>query len=277
MSQTFYREESWRGVGYASMEDWLVRGWEGNFLRREGEDLLSMLDTWTVSDISANPVFEGDLDAALGAIKARTLVMPCTTDLRARVQQTAEYTTDERSDSWLGNSKHTVHSYKRLNTHCIRPPSPLALFVFIDAVRIGPAAVLPQVVVEHGSERRDQHRLVLVEQFGTDRATPVTEFLRWLVENPLTARAPDARPPGTEKPHVDGPAGPVDRIDEGFETLSDHAARLEQPERRHGRRRERLSFRPAIQSSVSTFSMKARSLVEIPPASWSVMAISTVP
>ena len=154
---------------------------------------------------------------------------------------------------------------------------PLALVVFVNAVLIGPAAVLPQVIVKHGSERRDQHRLVLVEQFGTDRATAVAEFLRRLIENALTASAPDARPPGTEKPHVDGPAGPVDRIDEGFETLSDHAARLEQPERRHGRRRERLSFRPAIQSSVSTFSMKARSLVEIPPASWSVMAISTVP
>ena len=89
VSQTFYREESWRGVGYASMEDWLVRGWEGNFLRREGEDLLSMLDTWTVSDISANPVFEGDLDAALGAIKARTLVMPCTTDLYFQVADNA--------------------------------------------------------------------------------------------------------------------------------------------------------------------------------------------
>ncbi|MBR29322.1 MAG: homoserine acetyltransferase [Rhodobacteraceae bacterium] len=89
VSQTFYREESWRGVGYASMEDWLVRGWEGNFLRREGEDLLSMLDTWTVSDISANPVFEGDLDAALGAIRARTLVMPCTTDLYFQVADNA--------------------------------------------------------------------------------------------------------------------------------------------------------------------------------------------
>lgn len=85
MSQTFYREELWRGAGFVSMEDWLVRGWEGNFLRREGEDLLSMLETWTRSDISDNPVFGGDLSAALGAIKARTLVMPCTTDLYFQV------------------------------------------------------------------------------------------------------------------------------------------------------------------------------------------------
>ncbi len=81
LSQAFYRRELWRGMGYASVEDFLVRDWEGNFLRRAGEDLISMLDTWTASDISNNPIYRGDLDAALGAITARTLIMPSTTDL----------------------------------------------------------------------------------------------------------------------------------------------------------------------------------------------------
>lgn len=81
LSQAFYREELWRGAGYSSMEDFLVRDWEGNFLRRAGEDLISMLDTWTASDISDNPIHRGDLSKALGAIRARAFIMPSTTDL----------------------------------------------------------------------------------------------------------------------------------------------------------------------------------------------------
>ncbi|MDF2233771.1 alpha/beta fold hydrolase [Albimonas sp. CAU 1670] len=85
VSQTFYRREMWREAGFASYDDWIVRGWEGNFLRREGEDLLSMIETWLRSDISDNPVFEGDLSAALNAITARTILMPCDTDLYFQV------------------------------------------------------------------------------------------------------------------------------------------------------------------------------------------------
>ena len=81
MSQAFYRERLWAGIGYASLEDYLVRAWEGNYLRRAGEDLLSMIETWYQSDISDNPIYNGNLDAALGAITARSIIMPSTTDL----------------------------------------------------------------------------------------------------------------------------------------------------------------------------------------------------
>lgn len=81
MSQAFYRERLWQGIGYASLEDYLVRAWEGNFLRRSGEDLLSMIDTWSQSDISDNAIYGGDLTKALGAITARSIIMPSTTDL----------------------------------------------------------------------------------------------------------------------------------------------------------------------------------------------------
>jgi homoserine O-acetyltransferase/O-succinyltransferase len=81
MSQAFYRERLWSGIGYASLEDYLVRVWEGNFLRRDARDLLSMIETWAQSDISDNPIYQGDLAAALGAIKARSIIMPSTTDL----------------------------------------------------------------------------------------------------------------------------------------------------------------------------------------------------
>ncbi len=81
LSQSFYREELWRGLGYASIEDYLIRNWEANFLRRDASDLLSMLETWTQSDISDNDVYKGDLKTALGAITARAIIMPSTTDL----------------------------------------------------------------------------------------------------------------------------------------------------------------------------------------------------
>ena len=81
MSQAFYRERLWEGAGFASLEDYLVRAWEGNFLRRSGEDLLSMIDTWYQSDISDNTLYNGDLAQALGAISARAVIMPSTTDL----------------------------------------------------------------------------------------------------------------------------------------------------------------------------------------------------
>ena len=81
MSQAFYREKLWAEVGFSSLEDWLVRSWEANFLRRDGDDLLASLETWMRSDISDNEIHNGDLTAALGAITARAIVMPSLTDL----------------------------------------------------------------------------------------------------------------------------------------------------------------------------------------------------
>ncbi len=81
LSQAFYRQRIYETIGFASLEDFLVRSWEANFLRRDGDDLVAMLDTWTASDIADNPIHAGDLDAALGAIRARTIIMPSATDL----------------------------------------------------------------------------------------------------------------------------------------------------------------------------------------------------
>jgi homoserine O-acetyltransferase len=81
LSQTFYRREMWRGLGFTSLEDFLVRSWEANFLRRDARDLMAQLWTWQQSDISANDLFRGDLAMALSSIKARVLLMPSATDL----------------------------------------------------------------------------------------------------------------------------------------------------------------------------------------------------
>lgn len=81
-SQAFYREElDIKALGYSSLEDFLVAFWEGFFLDRDPNNLLAMLWTWQNGDISANELYNGDLKAALGAIKAKTYVMPGQTDL----------------------------------------------------------------------------------------------------------------------------------------------------------------------------------------------------
>jgi homoserine O-acetyltransferase len=81
LSQTFYRREMWRGLGFDSLEDFLVRSWEANFLRRDMHDLLAQLFTWQHGDISANDLYRGDLQMALAGIKAKVLLMPSATDL----------------------------------------------------------------------------------------------------------------------------------------------------------------------------------------------------
>lgn len=80
-SQPFYRQELWRELGYSSLEDFLVGFWEGFFLKKDANNLLAMLWTWQNADISANPVFAGDFKKALGAIKARAVVLSPEIDL----------------------------------------------------------------------------------------------------------------------------------------------------------------------------------------------------
>ena len=86
MSQTFYREELWRQTGCSSLEDYLVMNWEGNFLRRDANNLLAHIWTWQHGDISANELYNGDFFKALAAITARTLIMPSATDLYFQVE-----------------------------------------------------------------------------------------------------------------------------------------------------------------------------------------------
>lgn len=84
MSQAFYRQRLYEQAGFSSLEDFLVRFWEALYLRRDPHDLLSSISTWMGSDISDNPIHQGDLQKALGAITARTIIMPSRTDLYFR-------------------------------------------------------------------------------------------------------------------------------------------------------------------------------------------------
>ena len=79
-SQAFYRKEVYLKIGYSSLEDYLVM-LEGRRLDNDANDLLAMIWTWQNGDISSNSKYGGDLLKALGAIKAKAIVMPSQTDL----------------------------------------------------------------------------------------------------------------------------------------------------------------------------------------------------
>lgn len=84
-SQGFFREHRYRERGFETLEDMLA-DWENDHLGWDANDLLHKLWTWQRGDIGAGPLFNGDTDAALGAIGARAIIMPSSTDLYFRVE-----------------------------------------------------------------------------------------------------------------------------------------------------------------------------------------------
>ena len=91
LSQDFYRANlHLTALGAPDLETFLRTDWEDRFGRRPAADLYAQLQTWDAGDISANPLYRGDLAAALRAIKARVLLMPGETDLYFRVADNAD-------------------------------------------------------------------------------------------------------------------------------------------------------------------------------------------
>ena len=80
-SQAYYKQGIYYQFGYESLEDYLVRGWEANYRKKDPLNYLSMIDTWLHCDVSNNPIYQGNYQQALKSIKAQTLVMPASTDL----------------------------------------------------------------------------------------------------------------------------------------------------------------------------------------------------
>lgn len=81
VSQAFYREECWRSLGFKTLDEYITGFWEANFVKRDARNLVAHIRTWQLADISANDTYRGDLDAALGSIEAKGLMMPSATDL----------------------------------------------------------------------------------------------------------------------------------------------------------------------------------------------------
>ncbi len=79
-SQAFFRERLYERLGYASPAA-LLDAWAREHQAYDARDLLCVLDSWQRADISHDARFGGDLSAALRAIDARAIIMPCSTDL----------------------------------------------------------------------------------------------------------------------------------------------------------------------------------------------------
>jgi homoserine O-acetyltransferase len=95
LSQDFYREQRHLAagpvpnLGAPDLETFLRTDWEDRFGARPAANLYAQLRTWDASDISANALYDGDLPAALRAIRARVLLMPGETDLYFRTVDNA--------------------------------------------------------------------------------------------------------------------------------------------------------------------------------------------
>jgi homoserine O-acetyltransferase len=95
LSQDFYRAGlHLSALGAPDLDSFLRTDWEERFARRPAANLYAQLQTWIAGDISANPLYGGDLPAALRAIRARVLLMPGETDLYFRVADNAAELTD---------------------------------------------------------------------------------------------------------------------------------------------------------------------------------------
>ena len=81
LSQRFYRERLYEGMGCKSVDHFLVDFWEAFWLRLDANNLLSQLHTWQTADISLTPGYHGNLEKALGAIRAKAMLSPAETDL----------------------------------------------------------------------------------------------------------------------------------------------------------------------------------------------------
>lgn len=95
LSQDFYRAGLHLAsgpppnLGAPDLETFLRTDWEERFGARPAANLHAQLRTWDAADISANALYDGDLERALRAIRARVLLLPSETDLYFRVADNA--------------------------------------------------------------------------------------------------------------------------------------------------------------------------------------------
>ena len=81
-SQTFYRKKLFEiHYGYKTLEEFMVGFWETWSCSKDPENMLCMAQTWAAADCSKQEPYNGDFEKAMGSIKAKTLVIPCKTDL----------------------------------------------------------------------------------------------------------------------------------------------------------------------------------------------------
>jgi homoserine O-acetyltransferase len=79
-SHQFFRDGLYREMGFATMEE-LMLDWQEDHLKWDANDLIAKIWTWQHGDISDNPIFKGDFKRALRSIRARAILIPCSSDM----------------------------------------------------------------------------------------------------------------------------------------------------------------------------------------------------
>jgi homoserine O-acetyltransferase/O-succinyltransferase len=79
-SEPFFRLRRFTAFGQQSVAEHVEGFWEPFFLRCDANNLLAQLWTWEHGDIADSPAYGGDYKKALGAISARTIVLPVDND-----------------------------------------------------------------------------------------------------------------------------------------------------------------------------------------------------
>ena len=80
-SQTFFREQKYKNLGYQNVEELLV-DWENDHVNNwDANNLLTKILTWQKGDISIGKQYNGNFIEALKNIKAKTIIIPCSNDL----------------------------------------------------------------------------------------------------------------------------------------------------------------------------------------------------
>ena len=80
LSEPFYRKAMYKEFGARDFAQFVEYFWEPSFLNADANDLLCQLWSWDKGDISDNPTFDGNFEAALNAITARVIILPVDLD-----------------------------------------------------------------------------------------------------------------------------------------------------------------------------------------------------
>jgi len=78
-STQFFQENRYKTLGFSSIDDFIINFMYGYFRSMDPNDLLCMAWKWQRGDVSRHTA--GDLRAALARIKAKTFVMPMSSDM----------------------------------------------------------------------------------------------------------------------------------------------------------------------------------------------------
>ena len=113
-SQTFYRHELFKKIGYNTVEELLI-DWENDHIKNwDANNLLAKLATWQVGDISNGPIYKNNFKKALRAIKAKTIILPCNQDLYFRTED------NFFEARYISNSE--IYPYNSPFGHCVANP-----------------------------------------------------------------------------------------------------------------------------------------------------------